>query len=514
MSIYEARLRGIATDVNSSRADLVSSQVRLFVTEAVSRGLINFSRGTITNPTTGQDISIGEAIKIGLLITDFNVKHEDVLIDFDLDSPTISLCNAFQHCFDSQSRLFHRRTTSENLTLEQSVQQEWINSQDIIFDVTSNYQCTLKQALNEGLIDGKNCDYKIKSEQNQKSMFILDAAKAGLVAVFPEIPQDLEPSDITFSLREAVDNGTFNAETNKFGSLTILKALRSGLVDYRSAEVTNTASSKSYNLLEAVEQKIINENTAYVRDVKKKTDVSLLEAYEQGLLRDVELDSFDTFEMLSLWEAIERQQLDTETGLFYSLHEEKKTMSLEEALYRKYIDKKSAFVKDTWKRKYCSLSEASRKKIIKDGKIMNTTTGKYLSLRKAIDLQIVVKEIRFVSLIELLDFGMYLPHSGKISIPGLEREMSLGEAVDLKIIDHTRTIVKSRKTNRFISLYEAIKVEGVVDGLTGLYAGSMNLLEARSKGYLLSIDAMVNSKTCRNETHTKLITAGGEKVLT
>ena len=76
-------------------------------------------------------------------------------------------------------------------------------------------------------------------------------------------------------------------------------------------------------------------------------------------------------------------------------------------------------------------------------------------------------------------------------IPGLEREMTLGEAIDLKLIDHTQTIVKSRKSNRYISLYQAIKSECVIDSLTGMYANSMNLLEARSKGYLLSIDAMV-----------------------
>ena len=122
---------------------------------------------------------------------------------------------------------------------------------------------------------------------------------------------------------------------------------------------------------------------------------------------------------------------------------------------------------------------------------MNTTTGKYVSVEEAIRLELLVREIKLVSLIEMLDYGMYLPHSGRISVPGLEREMTLGEAIDLKLIDHSRTIVKSRKSNRYISLYEAIKVEGVIDSMTGMYAGSMNLLEARSNGYLLSIDAMV-----------------------
>ena len=320
------------------------------------------------------------------------------------------------------------------------------------------------------------------------------------MAVCPEV-LELEPSDIQYSLKESIENGTFNQtsqcfiEVNSKQEISMLQALRIGLVDFRSAEITNTKTQTSHNLMESIDIKLLDGETSQVKDVKNSKNLSILEAYEKGILKDIEREV--NFECLSLWEAIDRGQLDTNTGMFYSIHEEKKTMTLEEAIYRKYIDKKSALVKDTWKRQYVSLSEASRKKIIKNGKVMNTTTGKFVTIKEAIHLELIVREIKLVSLMEMLDFGMYLPHSGRISIPGLERELTIGEAIDLKLIDHSRTIVKSRKSNRFISLYEAVKVEGVIDSMTGMYAGSMNLLEARSKGYLLSIDAMVCFK-CTN----------------
>lgn len=164
-------------------------------------------------------------------------------------------------------------------------------------------------------------------------------------------------------------------------------------------------------------------------------------------------------------------------------------MKLEEAIFRKYIDKKSAFVIDTWKRKHCSLSEATRKNIIKNGLVMNTTQGKYMSVEEAIKMNIIIRDISNLSLIETLDFGMYQPYSGKILVPGLEIEMSISEAIESRIIDHKLTIVKNRKSSRFVSTMEALQL-GDIDGLTGMY-GSMNLLEARSRGYLLSVDAMV-----------------------
>ena len=73
----------------------------------------------------------------------------------------------------------------------------------------------------------------------------------------------------------------------------------------------------------------------------------------------------------------------------------------------------------------------------------------------------------------------------QVHVPDLESEM-----IELKQIDHTKTIVKSRRSNRNISTRDALK-EGDINPLTGMF-GNMNLLEARSKGYLLSTDAMVS----------------------
>ena len=121
---------------------------------------------------------------------------------------------------------------------------------------------------------------------------------------------------------------------------------------------------------------------------------------------------------------------------------------------------------------------------------MNTTTGRYLTVKEAIEIEIVVREVRLISLIEALDFGMYQPHSGMLIVPGFEREMTLREAVEFRLIDHQKTIVKNRKSGRFVSTIEALR-SGLLDGSSGFYEGDMNLLEARSLGLLLPNDAMV-----------------------
>ena len=235
MSLYEAKLRGIATDVKDNKADLVSHQLKLFVSEAVSKGLINFSNGTFTNPSTGQSVNLSEAIKMGLLITDFNKHKTEITID--IDAPTLSLGDAIQHCFDSEKKTFYRRMTKQNFTLEQAVNEQWINGKDIIFDVTSNRQMTVNDAMKEGILNGKTLDYTVTTSNT--TYFLLEAANKGLVAVFPEPVMELEQSDVTYSLKETLENGVFHRETSMFiefssqQHITIFQALKIGLIDFR-----------------------------------------------------------------------------------------------------------------------------------------------------------------------------------------------------------------------------------------------------------------------------------------
>ena len=500
MSIYEAKLRGIATDIQGAREETVSKQVKMFISEAVSRNLINFSSGMMTNPATGKSVTIADAVKSGLLVTDFKEMGEEAYIDLEADK--ISAGDAFVHLFDVEQKTFYRQTHNRSYTLKEAVEVDWINGDDIIFDVSSSLHQTIKEAMDKNTLNGTNCDYTI--QETQETMFIGDAAKKGLVALFPESCADINNkkkskySGRVYTLREAVDEGIYQTDTGLFfvnqteELVTVSQALKMGLLDAHSAEIRNTSNDSMFNLATSVQNKVLHHSTCKVLDVAQNTEMNLLEAYERNIVRDVikEVEKPSSpFESISIWEAIENGQLDTQTGLFFSLHEEEKRLTLEEAIFRRYICKKSAFIIDTWKRKFCSLSEATRKNMIKDGMIMNTTTGKYLKLQDAIDQNILVRDVAQLSLIQILDFGLYQPFSGKIVVPGTEVEMTLTEAIDAHIIDHSKTIVKNQKSGRFVSTLESLHL-GDINGVTGMY-GAINLLEARSRGYLLPIDAMV-----------------------
>jgi hypothetical protein len=499
MSIYEAKLRGIASDIHGNKEEIVTKQVKLFVSEAVTRNLINFSSGLFTNPASGLQVSIADAVKSGLLITDFKETAEESFVDLEMDK--ISVGDAFVHLFDLEEKVFLRKSHNRTYTLQEAIEDNWINGDDIIFDVTSSTHQTIKEALEKKVLNGVTCEYTVS--ETQETMFLGDAARQGLVALFPEaLFEEKKPSRYSgrvYTMREAIDEGIYQIDTGLFfvpsteEHVTIREALQIGLINEQSAEVRHTVSNTYHYIQSAIQVNILHHATCKVLDIEHHTEYNLLEAYERGIIRDVcrqePASPPSSFDSISFWDAIENGQLDVETGLFFSTHEEGKKLKLEEAIFRKYIDKKSAFVIDTWKRKFCSLSEATRKNIIKDGLVMNTTQGKYMRLGEAIRMKIIIKEVRQLSLIEILDFGMYQPYSGRVVVPGTEIEMTISEAIDTQIIDHRKTIVKNQRSGRFISTLEALHL-GDIDGSTGLY-GSLNLLEARSRGYLLPVDAMV-----------------------
>ena len=470
----------------------VSKEFRIGFLEAVSKRLIDFSDGTFLNPSTGETTTISEACKNKVLFDDS--KKEEIAKP-DLESPglVLSIMDAFKHCYQKETKTFARKPKDTSVTLQQAISDKWINGQDIIIDIPSNSHQTVSQAITSGSLDGITCDYTCIGAKDKH--FFLDAVNEGLLFAVPEkISKQSTESDVTFSLKESIENGVFRQESCLFleivsqHQITLTQAIQIGLIDYRSAKVKSTQTQSTYNLIEALEANLIDGNTCRVKDTKTNESMSLLMAYEKGLLIDVNIQG-SPFDSITLWEAIERDQLDLESGMFISVHEERKSMTLEEAIYRKYISNESAFIKDTLKKRYCTLSEAASKKIVKHGRIMNTMAGKYLTVRESIELGIVVHDVHGITLIEILDFGMYQPHSGKVSIPGMEVLLTISELIERHIVDITKTVVKSRKTSKFITTQEALRVKDI-DPLTGMY-GSLNLLEARTQGYLITIDAMV-----------------------
>jgi hypothetical protein len=81
--------------------------------------------------------------------------------------------------------------------MPQAVKEQWINGKDIIFDVTSGRHVTVIDALNEGVLDGKNLDYKVSIART--SVSVVDG--------------------LELEIRTGLPDGIFSKQKSQFGPI-------------------------------------------------------------------------------------------------------------------------------------------------------------------------------------------------------------------------------------------------------------------------------------------------------
>ncbi|KAL1401797.1 hypothetical protein pipiens_001011, partial [Culex pipiens pipiens] len=69
MSVDEARQKGILSDAVDSERQVLTEEVNINFTDALQRGLLNVSKGTFTHPTSGDVMSISDAVDRGFIAT-------------------------------------------------------------------------------------------------------------------------------------------------------------------------------------------------------------------------------------------------------------------------------------------------------------------------------------------------------------------------------------------------------------------------------------------------------------
>lgn len=76
ISVEEAKLKGIIKDESNTSAQFATREIKVNFTDAVRRGLVDIKAGTYTDPTSGQIMSIHQAVQDGILETDDSSNNE------------------------------------------------------------------------------------------------------------------------------------------------------------------------------------------------------------------------------------------------------------------------------------------------------------------------------------------------------------------------------------------------------------------------------------------------------
>ncbi|KAK6730470.1 hypothetical protein RB195_007125 [Necator americanus] len=279
---------------------------KLNFAEALGKGLIDVSSNIFTDPDTGRQITIAQAIEQGYIDTG-NVEAME-------GSDEKNLCNILNsEEFDENSGRIRDKRTSLHLTFKDAVERDVIDGDSLLHDLESGQTLTLKEALSRKKIDSDG-----KYIAGNLKMTLRDAVKGGLIALIASPMQAAQAVAEAVKRRDA-EGYKFkieNVDGGQRGSRTSVPKFRE---ESSVIRLTPHKQEPSLTVRMRHSQTNIGDRARSIID-----DPSTLADLQHEFLANLEANRFDTDEKvitnpsggqrLSVREAAETGLLDVLTG--------------------------------------------------------------------------------------------------------------------------------------------------------------------------------------------------------
>uniref|UniRef100_A0A2C9K839 Calponin-homology (CH) domain-containing protein n=1 Tax=Biomphalaria glabrata TaxID=6526 RepID=A0A2C9K839_BIOGL len=523
---------------NGTVMDQVSGN-KMTVTEAVQKGLIdsdkvehlaikstqkfqvmpqieiNWEQGTISDQSTGESYTIEKALQKGLI-----------------DAPTASALAVVteSNAFISPIKSRKAETSEEPYTLNRAIKDgSYSPSSGKLIDPATGIPMSVLEAIEKNVIDGKTSsiidpqtgkktslkeaiDSKmfdpVKGETIHKGtkerITLQEADIQGLIpgqeyqrtTSINDIPPKVLPKSMPKSVRvepkrtetfitddtkrlsfaEALDQGFINLESQQYTDpnsgqrLALLDAIREQLID--TEVLSGAIPSKGINLIQAIDDNVLNERTGVFHDPVTKENLT----FQDAVLKD-KLDGNLTFydvksgEIFSLNEGLQEGRIDPKSGKLLD-ESSGKQMTLRKAARMGVIAIIGAPVALAMAAKDALDSSSDRKK--KDfshsdgaGLSFQTSTVHQLSsdVIEVTQLEQSVPETSFsdsMTLYESVSSGYLNPKTGAFKDPSTNKTMDVSDAIMTGLIKKDSATIKDPHTGRQMNLEEALR-HGVID---------------------------------------------------
>ncbi|KAJ8936625.1 hypothetical protein NQ314_012241 [Rhamnusium bicolor] len=471
--------------------------------------------GLILNPITGDEITLQKAIEYKLVdpvttrikddkrgrIVEIKEAIQTNLVDAEkgiLTSPILPLDQAYlkgyilstvlpwslqetlaQKVYDPKTGQF--TINNANVTLVEAIEGGVVNPNVLtVKDPRSGDIISLNDAIQLRLIDpikGQAVDPLNNTEMN-----LYDAYDRGLVVPYK--------SQIT--LPEAVFKGFYDPTTGKFINpknkerLKTSSAINRGYVDISSTLVTIDEEIVTFE--QAVVDGIIDTNEGILMSYNEPVDFN--EAFERGLLVEVRPP-------IPISEAIAKGIYDEESQLFLD-PQTGQYLTLIEAIEINLIDAESVSVKDTrigiWRK--IPLIDAIHNNYVdgNTGLVKDFSKGDNyeVTLQKAFTLGILVDDKAAVSLQRAIHQGLYDETTCKILDRKTDRKITLHEAIRNFNINPLLPCYFDKKQGKLYNLTDTCRL-GIIDKRNGTFKEPhsdkpMKLSEALNLGLIVDIE--------------------------
>ena len=405
----------------------------LSLNEACKHKLIDRYQGDFTIPYSGQKLTLNDAMKEGWII--------------DIESGNFSLYKLILLRLVSYQtgKLIHP-VTSRQLTLNQAIAQELVDSNSSMVKHRNGKYFNLNEAMRFGVIDGENNLYWISESQ---AIPLYEAMDKGLI-VSNEKP---------FSVMNAIEMRLYRPDTGKFVDPTtnIYVDLKSGIegnvLNEYSTHFKNLLTKQIKPLSQAIVDGDINVAKGRVFDQKSGSSYNYDVAFDRGLL--VTLPRGLAFKKKEIvHEEIPKLKIDLVDS------SKPRDMTLDDVIKAGILNPKTAFIKDPQTGKYILL------RIYIEKYQINLTQKTFIDPKSSFFVfsphcVIYTREPKsFDDVIESKQLNLV---TGKLVDPqSSDKYCTIQEAIDTGVLDPTTILVKDGAQNKLVFVREALKT-GLID---------------------------------------------------
>ncbi|VDO56582.1 unnamed protein product [Haemonchus placei] len=473
-----------------------TGEILTFV-EAVRQGLLDLSAGggQFFDIHSGR-ISLEKAVELGyidgafndVLNTRYGIRHPETGAD-------LTLLEAIQiGLYDPQTRHLYDIHTGEMLDLY-----DWVAHKIVTMDTQRRLvkmgilklpPMALHSAIDQGVLNTVSGHFVGK--YSHESMPIRDALYHGYLQLVS--PQQIPMIAITLS--DAIKQGFINANNGEFvdkntkDTFTLREACSKqfGLLNLYVPEIVNTADNTRLNLKDAMLRNAINTRNGNFTDLQTRRTLSLREAFQEDLIS----------KPYSLTEMFERDLIDS-TNHFID-RGTKHRHTILEAIAAGLLDAEVRHIVDPDEKDVISIAEAMERGILSaDGKIILEKQQKEFTIPEAVREGLLSKRVRHsifdVRGIQNTRTGQTMSfneacEAGAI-IPNAERVVDLATQESYLISDQKATTIIDQTLHELF-----IKPLGI-RGDRGDY--DLNLVRAVSKGIVDHTKAVFFNKSTKHE---------------
>lgn len=522
MTLDEARERGVIVDESE-----VKNTTALTFTEALNKGLVHLESGTYTDPDSGKQMTIQDALNSGILSGDASLAKEQKT------SEEINVSEILE------------AVEKEDITFQEALEKNIIDPKSQIYDVASKSTITLEKAVKEGIIDAKTG--KIKEESSGKSINLKEAAKKGLIAVvgtlaapvalpvlaaatvidkiksrketpkeipksksaqqkvneptkerakiqeLPAVITDVVRTEIVPSASEAVVSveQIVGMDEVSFQKMYISEAILTNKIVPKVCRILYKRRELPYTIQDGIEGEKIKPNN--VIEVINKNLVNLIDT-EPGYIRiSKEITPFKMAEM---------GYYDVKSGTFID-PETQENITFEDFFYTTGVfDPDRILVRDITKKGqvYVSLHEAVRRPLInaQSGYMVDPKTGKRVPFFEAVKIKWIIDiadkpktKQRPLSFEEAVASNKISTKSMEVTVPETNEVVPFAEALNRNVVSAQTVTIRDPKNLVLMPYYDAVD-QNIVDSQKGVIVNTatQNLIEfpdAFEKGYILAL---------------------------